>query len=353
MKIALLNNLYFPFSHGGAETIVKMMSEDFKKSGQEVFLITTKPRRTATPTPTDLKIYYLNSGFYNLAKLPKILRVGWHLANIFSFKKYWQIKKILQAEKPDLVITHNLMGLGFLSARAIRRLKIKEEHFLHDIQLLHPSGLMVYGQEKKINHLAAKIYQYLLRGLLASPAKVISPSRWLLNLHEQRGFFPNSQKEVRPFVWPPAPIKRSPRNDNLKKLLFVGQIETAKGVFLLIDTFKKVPNPNLRLSLAIRDGGQKIEAAKKTAASDRRIEFLGPLTYEETKKIMLASDFLVVPSLCYENSPTVIYGAQAVALPVIASNLGGIPEIIGPNDKLFEPKVTELTEILKSISAQN
>lgn len=146
MKIGIMHNLYGEFSHGGAETVVEMMANKLVADGQEVFLITTKPRRATafvqtpvqTPAQTDLKIYYLNSAFYNLAKMPSVLRLGWHLGNIFSFKKYGQIKKILIAEKPDLMITHNLMGLGFLTPLAIRKLKIKQEHWLHDIQLIHP-----------------------------------------------------------------------------------------------------------------------------------------------------------------------------------------------------------------------
>jgi len=44
--------------------------------------------------------------------------------------------------------------------------------------------------------------------------------------------------------------------------------------------------------------------------------------------LMRQTQCLVVPSLCYENQPTVILEAQQVGLPVIASNIGGIPEMI-------------------------
>jgi len=340
MNIGVFHNLYGEFSRGGAETAVEMALRDLRADGHQVFLITTKPRGAkplAPSVPADLKIYYLDSKFYNLAEISITARLFWHLSNIFSWQKYQKIKKILATEKPDLVITHNLMGLGFLTPPAIRSLKIKQAHFLHDIQLLHPSGLMLWGQEKKIDSLGAKIYQILTRALFASPAKVISPSAWLLELHKQHGFFKDSEYEIRPFVWPKTEPIISRQSARGKNFLFIGQIEEQKGIFLLINAFKKIIAPDCRLTVAIRGGGQKIAAAKKSAADDKRIEFLGPLSYEETEKLKAVSDCLIVPSLCYENSPTTIYGARAAGLPVIAAAIGGIPEIVGPSDTLFRP----------------
>ena len=341
MKIGVMHNLYGEFSHGGAETVAETMVNDFQAAGEEVFLITTKPWRTAAPAPDptrkNLKIYYLNSVFYHLAKIPVAGRLVWHLGNIFSLRKYQQIKKILKKEKPGLVITHNLMGLGFLTPLAIRRLKIKHEHFLHDIQLLHPSGLMIYDQEKKLTSLGAKIYQAVTWILFASPAKIISPSRWLLKMHTERGFFPNSETEIRPLKLNIVPTPAEKKSDGLTRFLFLGQIEEQKGIFLLISAFKKISAANARLIIVYRNLAGQADAAKKMAADDNRIEFFGPLGFSEANKIMAASDCLIVPSLCYENSPSVIYGAHANGLKVIASDIGGIPEIMAPGDVLSRP----------------
>jgi glycosyltransferase involved in cell wall biosynthesis len=384
MKIVLIHNLYGVYSRGGAETAVEMMAENFKKNGDEVFIITTRPiihrQEIKTEKAKDEnKIYYLPSLFYNLSRIPFPLRIFWHFGQFFSLKSR-RIKKILRVEKPDLIITHNLLGLSFLIPPLIRRLKIKHWHFLHDIQLIHPSGLMLWGQEKKISGLSAKIYRLLTRALFAPPEKIISPSRWLLDLHNQYGFFKNSEKEIQPFAWPEAqtssnldqPTMQTAPDPNqpatqtasrsgqpvtqtasdqagpaesalikpkqkIKKFLFIGQIEKQKGIFLLIKAFKKISNPDIKLTIAIRGGGASMAAAKEAATGDKRISFIGPLSYEEAEKIKAANDCLIVPSLCYENSPTVIYGARAAGLRVIAANLGGIPEIIGTEDKLFNP----------------
>lgn len=351
MKICLAHNLYGKFSRGGAETAVGLMAADLKKSGHEVFLITTKPKEAsatnnkdsdndkddrAEPGNSDLKIYYLNSRFYNLASLNIIARFFWQLGNLASFKKYRALKKIFKKEKPELVITHNLMGLGFLMPKAIRKLKIRHEHFLHDLQLLNPSGLMIYGHENILDSFPARIYQSLTRVLFSSPAKIISPSKWLLDTHIDRGFFKESAVEVRPFEWAVSDANGALKKD-FNKFLFVGQIEEQKGVFLLINAFKKIAGAELSLTIVSRNSGGKIKEAIEAAKSDGRIKIISPLSFEEAKKLMEISGFLVVPSLCYENSPTVIYGAHAAQMRVIAADLGGIPEICGANDLLFEP----------------
>ncbi len=341
MKIGLMHNLYGEFKRGGAETVVQKMADELRSGGHEVFLITTKPPRAEISRMANdksgLRIYYVTSNFYKLGDASLSYRALWQIANIFSIRKYHQIKTILQAEKPVLAITHNLMGLGFLAPFVLRRLNIRQEHFLHDIQLLHPSGLLLWGQEKKIAGLGAQIYQALTRRLFAAPAKVISPSRWLLGLHQKHGFFKDSQTEIRPFR-----LESHESNDSrpisgrrAKNFLFVGQLETHKGVFLLLEVFKKIGDPNL--TLLIVGDGQKMAAAQAAAASDSRIEFRGRLDSQAVQEAMRASDCLIVPSLCYENSPTVIYEARAAGLPVIAANLGGIPEIIESDDRLFQP----------------
>lgn len=339
MKIGLMHNLYGEYSRGGAETAVKLMAEDFRTAGRDVFIITTRPKANEKNEPESAgeKIYHIDSEFYNLNKRSRLYRAAWQAANIFSFRKAKKIRTILESENPDLVITHNLMGLGFMVPTALKKLNIRHEHFLHDIQLIHPSGLMIFGQERKIDSPSAKIYQALARTLFASPAKVISPSNWLLELHKQRGFFKDSEQEIRPFIWPGTEAAHPAKVGPAKNFLFIGQIEEQKGIFLLLSAFKKIKRPELALTIAVRGGGSGLEKARIAAATDARIKILGPLSYEETENIIKNKDCLIVPSLCYENSPTVIYGAHAAGLTVIASHLGGIPELMKSGDLLFKP----------------
>jgi len=344
MKIALVNNLYYPYNRGGAETVVKKMVAELKSQGHDLFLITTEPKNKKNlkeKTESDLKIYRLPSNYYRLAEIPVFRRVFWHLGNIFSYHKTAQIKKILKTEKPDLVITHNLMGLGFLLPQAIKKLHIRHEHYLHDIQLLYPSGLMMFGQEKIIDGSSAKIYQLFTRSFFSSPAKIISPSSWLLDQHLKRGFFKESETEIKNLISQGAEEQKitstSDEKKEKKNLLFVGQIEYHKGILFLLKTFQELLLIKPELKLTIVGAGTLLAEVKKSYAANKNIEFVGALDSSGVKALMQASDCLIIPSLCYENSPATIYEAHAVGLSVFAANIGGIPEIINLKDKLFKP----------------
>ncbi len=360
MKIALANNLYYPYNRGGAETVIKKMIADLESQGHTVFLITTKPKSIKLKTTTehlaeesptsDLKTYHLPSAYYNLGALPAIVRFGWHLTNLFSFRQTRRIKKILTSEQPDLIITHNLMGLGFLLPRTIKKLKIRHEHYLHDIQLLYPTGLMLVGQEKIIDGLSAKIYQFFTRLFFGSPAKIISPSLWLLAQHRQRGFFRDSETIIKnnPLSDSVAPIRKP---DKAQNFLFVGQIETHKGVLFLLSAFKEALEVRPEIKLILAGAGSKLEEIKTQTLDNPQIQCRGRLDAREINALMRASDYLILPSLCYENAPTAIYEAHASGLPVLAANLGGIPEIINNNDKLFKAgDISELKNMIIKLS---
>lgn len=395
MKICLINNLYPPYIRGGAERVVKTIADGLARNGHDVFIIATcsifkkskisaegicasprlvrfRRRSALSGKNQKSKIYCIPALYYNLNKLPIILRLFWHIVDMFDAGSFMRVRTILKKEKPDMVMTHNLKGVGFLVPLAIKLSGIKYIHTLHDIQLIHPSGLMIYGKEKKINGVFAKIYAAICRFLFGSPDVVISPSKWLLKIHEERGFFKKSKKAIMPNPMPaPLPtgqtglIKRSAEGmggverrseEGIFRFLYVGQIEKHKGIFLLIKVFKiffsillnkggrgGIRGARMGCELVIVGGGSKLEETKKMAGNDENIKFLGRKTSEEVRELMLNSDCLIVPSLCYENSPTVIYEAFSVGLPVIGADLGGIPELLGEmGGILFEPNEDKL-----------
>ena len=264
--------------------------------------------------------------------------MAWQINNLFNFKKRAAVKKILRAEKPELIVANNLMGLGFLLPGLFQKLKIKYVQILHDVQLIYPTGLMFYSQEKIIDNWKAKIYQRLTRHLFKSPTLVVSPSKWLLDLYAQRNFFTNSKKIVarNPLDFILAPIVDAHISNNNAAIindtaspdfhfLYVGQMEISKGIIFLIETFKKIANPNLKLEV-VGDGTQ-LEIAKKLAGHDQRIKFHGRLEGAALAPLFTKSQGLIIPSLVYENSPMIIYEAALAHLPFIASRIGGIPEL--------------------------
>lgn len=328
MKIGLINNLYKPYQKGGAERVVEILANQLRELGHEVFIISTSPK---TKSPHEEPgVYYLKSSYYELNSLPLTTRFFWQLNNLIDLKKYQALKIIFKKEMPDLIITNNLMGIGLLAPRAIKKAGARHFHILHDIQLLHPSGLMYFGKEKLINSLPAKIYQKIT-GCLFSFGQpnltIISPSKWLIDLHQTHGLFKNNRLAVitNPLLTNDKPL---PPKTNNKNFIFIGQLEKHKGVDLFIQAAARFLDYNF---LVVGRGSLEI----KTSGN---LKVLGPKTPIEVTELLNDSLAVIVPSRCYENSPTVIYEAAAVGTPAIAANLGGIPELIARfGGLLFEP----------------
>jgi glycosyltransferase involved in cell wall biosynthesis len=322
---------------GGAEVIAALEAQGLKEAWQHVFVISSRPyggfkslsisKNENADIPV-YRFYPLNIYYYlNDFRYPAFIRLIWHLFDSFNIFSYFKIKKILKLEKPDAIITHNLMGIGFLIPRLLRKLKIKHIHTLHDVQLGTPSGLIVFNKENSWSHKVFKFLGYakLMRWLWKSPDVVLSPSRFLLNYYKDLKFFSKSKKIVLP-----NPIKQLIKLEKKEsynlELLYLGQVHKAKGVLELIEAIKEINLPALRLNIV--GVGPELEKAKKLAAKDKRIKFYGWLRHEEMMPLLAKMDILIVPSLCYENSPTVIYEMLALGMPVLAADIGGVAELI-------------------------
>ncbi|MEK7159212.1 MAG: glycosyltransferase [Patescibacteria group bacterium] len=329
MKICVISNLYEPYVRGGAEEVAKIMAKGFQKLGHEVVVVSTKPEVGVQSEENDqMKIYrfrpmnlfyYLNDFQHNF-----FIRLIWRLIDIFNYHSYWTINKILQKEKPDLVITHNLVGLSYLLPRLIRKHRIKYIHVLHDVQLAVPSGIIIKGEEKHFlnNGFLIKIHCWVCNHLFGSPETVISPSKWLMEFYVQRGFFKNSKQIVLPNpIKPVDSIQVKEKKNN--RYLFIGQLEKHKGIDWLINFWKK---NNIKDELWIVGLGSLSERVENEQAES--IKYLGCKRGRELGEIFKQVDFLIVPSLCYENSPSVITLAFQNATPVMVANIGGAAELV-------------------------
>lgn len=319
MKIVILNNLYRPYQRGGAERIAELSAQELRDLGHQVKIISTYPKKARQVEKEIAGNYYLPSCYFHLNTKHVAARLLWQLGNLFNWRQARRINDILKKEQADIVIAHNLMGLGMLTPFVVKKNKASFLLTLHDIQLLHPSGLMFFGHEKIINAWPAKIYQTITKRLLAMGPKdtiIISPSQWLLDLHQQKEVINKFKARVllNPLV---STTEQDTKRENY--FLFIGQLEWHKGVDLFIEAAKRFPDYRF---VVIGDGHYKNEN------SNHNIEFLGRQTSEQVNYHLARCQALIIPSRCYENSPTVIYEAVAQKTPVLAAALGGIPELI-------------------------
>jgi glycosyltransferase involved in cell wall biosynthesis len=148
---------------------------------------------------------------------------------------------------------------------------------------------------------------------------------------------------------------------------YVGSINEHKGAHVLITAFKKA-NVQDKATLSLY-GDLDIakpsyaEQLRQSVAENPAIRLLGSFPSEQASKIISSFDVLVIPSIWYENTPTVIHIAFACKIPIIGSNVPGITELVkneingliferGDTDQLSSQirRVVETPELLRKMS---
>jgi glycosyltransferase involved in cell wall biosynthesis len=114
-------------------------------------------------------------------------------------------------------------------------------------------------------------------------------------------------------------------------LLFVGRLVPQKGLGTLL---RALAAAGVDAPLTVVGDGPA-RGALETEARQRlgdRVRFLGPVFGEAVTALMAGSAALVVPSEWYDNAPLVVYQAFAAGLPVLASDIDGLPEVVEHED---------------------
>lgn len=339
MRICFISNLYTPYGRGGAERVVEEEALALKAFGHDVSILTAcplpedgslEPRMTVENGLRVHRFFPLNFFFYGeLGRHAPATRFLWHLRDVWNGQSVRMIERLLRLERPEIVHTHNLKGIGYGIPSVLRKLRIRHVHTLHDVQLAVPSGLILKGKEKGSGStdLVSRLFASMARKRFVSPDVVISPSRFLLRFHEERGFFPRSQKILLPNPAPNVPPAKHAASSETR-FLFLGQVETHKGILMLIEAFRRFVKDRPKARLDIVGTGSAVEAARAAAGKDVRISFYGKKNPAQFADMFSKTDYTVVPSLCYENAPTVIIESFAYGVPVAAASIGGAAELV-------------------------
>jgi len=339
MKVVILSNLLPPNSRGGAEEVAMTEALSFKEEGHEVSILTLSPvNKFSVQEILGVRVYFLPHknifSYFDIAKKTTSSRFLWHIIDTFNFILANDIKSILKEEKPNLVISHNLKGLSFLTPKYINKAGFVNFQTIHDVSLYTPSGLIEYGKEDIFLHkgLLTRVYRFFTRKLFSYPEKIFFPSAWLLNFYRKNNFFINQEK-----IYRLNPIILPENNETYERanFLYVGQLEEHKGVRLLIDVFKDLSDKRLD----IVGDGSLMKFIKNEISGYSNIQLFGKVDRLSLLKFYKKYKAVIVPSIVYENSPNVVAEAIKYGTMVIVSKIGGAYELIreGKNGYTFLP----------------
>jgi len=123
-----------------------------------------------------------------------------------------------------------------------------------------------------------------------------------------------------------------PRNP--RKLIFIGSLVDRKGIFLLLSSLKIMRDRGEDIHLTvIGDGPDRTEFEKhcQTNGLNDYVTLTGSLSHKKTLKHLADADILVLPSEM-ETVGRVLLEGQDVGTPVVATSVGGIPDVIDHTD---------------------
>ncbi len=240
----------------------------------------------------------------------------------------WCVFKIVKY-RPQIIYVHN----------RIQFIPILRFFFPHTKIMLHVHQLSVLNHEKLWNGKSAKSLslvigcsQFIRNQIIKRYPHFSKPQvTYLYNGYDVQRFFPYVQR----LTERKAIRERYGINDGERVILYVGRIAHNKGPHVLIEAFSKLIDRHKNIKLMIVGGILTEGQEQKRYFNNLRehnfspnVIFTGKIDYSEIDKYYLAADIIVVPSLVEEGLGNVVIEAMASGIPVIASNKGGLGELV-------------------------
>jgi glycosyltransferase involved in cell wall biosynthesis len=142
MKILIISTLYPPHVMGGAEKAAAELAEALVRRGHVVVVVSLHPGSSEVVEDRNgVRVYRLPiDNFYwpfgRKRKPNPLYRLAWHVREAWNPVAARRIGKILDAETPDVVNTHNVCGFSLAAWREVKRRKVRLVHTLHDYYLM-------------------------------------------------------------------------------------------------------------------------------------------------------------------------------------------------------------------------
>jgi glycosyltransferase involved in cell wall biosynthesis len=236
------------------------------------------------------------------------------------------LKNLIEFKKIDLILGYNMIPDGIAAVKSANNLKL-------------PVAFWAIGSD--INDVAKsnRINYYLSQKCIENSNLILAESKDLENKIHQFSTKPLNVKtfykgidvsNFRNLFLKEDLLKKLNLDQGKRYILFVGRLIYDKGIYELAQVFHNITfkYPDFELILIGEEiEKKKLEAQFRNYGILNKVHFKGVIPYTEIAKYMKLSDLLVFPSWA-EGLPNVVMEAMATGLPVVATDVGGIPEIL-------------------------
>ncbi|MCS7315452.1 MAG: glycosyltransferase [Bryobacterales bacterium] len=282
------------------------------------------------------------------ARIPGMGRVRLAWTAIWNRRAYRQLRELIRRERPSLVHFHNSFPLLSVAALcAARDEGVPAVETLHNYRLACPNGLL-WRDGKPCRACLGRAVPWpgvrhgcyrrsraatLVAALAIAARKAagawhdgveayIVPSAFARAVLLEAGL-PERKLVVKPnFVYPDP----GPGDGSGAYAVYLGRLSEEKGVGVLLEAWSRLRGSR-RLVLA---GGGPLARQVQERSGSGGIEAVGVLDRDGVAALLRGAAILVAPSLCYEVCPMAALEALAAGTPVVASELGGLTELVTP-----------------------
>ena len=358
MRILLVNK--FHYLRGGSEKYYFELAQLLKSKGHTVGFFSMKHEENITTGDAE---YFVEEIDLNTGSKLKALDV------IYSQENKRLMAKALEEFKPDIVHINNFQRQ--LSASIIDAIKEKNIPIVmtvHDLNPICPASIMLYNGEVCDDCITKGYAQCIkkkcvkgstLKSTLGVMEKkyydihkvfrkidcIISPSEFNKNQ------LVNGKLKYNEIVTLHNFVNESERNEYVlgDYAFYLGRLSKEKGILNLIEAIGDIPDAKL---LIAGDGPERerIEAYISEHKLDGRITLLGYQNQDSIHKYITNSRFVVIPSICNENCPYSVLEAMEIGKPIVASRMGGIPELIADGENGYLYKADDINELKEKLT---
>lgn len=338
MKIVIAHNIYQ--QPGGEDTVVRQESDLLRQSGHQV-------------------LTYARSNF-DADQYTGIRRLALFAHTTWATDTRKDFSALLKRERPDVVHVHNTFVMISPSIYdCCKEAGIAVVQTLHNYRLFCPASTFLRDGAPCEDCVTGSLYSGVRHRCYRNSAGASAAIATMLYLHRLKGTWkedidryialtmfardkfmecglPARKLTVKPNFVHPDPGRRKRIGGHA---VFIGRLTGEKGIETAIEAWRRLPND---IHLKVVGDGPLMDQLRKTVQQGNltNISLLGRLSREETFKVLAEARFLLFPSEWYESFPMTLLEAFAHGVPVIASDMGAMREIVkhGQTGLLFMPR---------------